>query len=67
MKETKYRLPPRLPIHPYFSAIRPQVVDFSPCFPFDETFEVSETVEDFTLLFNEVDSRVPRVVVDEGD
>ena len=30
-------------------------------------FEVSETVDDFALPLNEVDPRVPRVVVDEGD
>ena len=50
-----------------FSAIRPQALDLSPCFHFDETFEVPKTFEDFTLLFNEIDPRVPRIVVDEGD
>ena len=50
-----------------FSAIRPQALDLFPYFPFNETFKVPETVEDFTLLLNEIDPSESRVVVDEGD
>ena len=48
-----------------FSAIRPQALDLASRFSFHEPFEVPKTVEDFALPLNEVDPRVPRVVVDE--
>ena len=50
-----------------FSAIRWQTLDLAPHFPFDNIFEVQETVKDFTLLFDEVDPSVSPVVVNEGD
>ena len=40
---------------------------FRPDSFFHEPLEVSKTVEDFTLPLNEVDPRVPHVVVDQGD
>ena len=50
-----------------FFALRPQALDLPPCFPFDKIFQVPKTVENFTLLFDEVDPCVPVVVVDEED
>ena len=50
-----------------FSTIRPQALDLPLYFPFDKIFQVLKTVENFTLLFDEVDPCVPVVVVDEGD
>ena len=51
----------------HFSAIRLQALDLPLCFPLDNIFQVLETVENFTLLFDEVDPCVLAVVVDEGD
>ena len=51
----------------FFSAIQPQALDLSFGFRFHKPFEVPETIEDFTLLLDEVDSREPRIIVDEGD
>ena len=56
-----------LTIKVLFSAIRPEALDLPPRFPFDQILEAPETVEDFTLLFDEVDPCVLSVVVDEGD
>ena len=50
-----------------FSAIRPQELDLRLCFPFDNIFQVSETVKTFSRLFDEVGPCVPTIVVDERE
>ena len=50
-----------------FSAIWLQALDLPLCFPFDKIFRVPKTVENFIILFDEVDPCVPAVIVDEGD